>query len=314
MGRDVLGSKIMKCRNLAIAAMAVALASCSSKEDAAPTGQVVATVNGQEITKAQLDAEMGDLGTPTTPEQRTAMEQAALQRLVVRQIVADYAKEKKLDGTPLAAILKQRAELNSLNELVQRDLRQKLPNVSAEEAGIYVSDHPGRFSQRKIYVVDQYIVQNATPDLVKAMEPLDTLEQIRALLDQRKVAYNQTVGVIDTLAAEDGVAEKIASLPGGTVFIVPAGNVARVNQVKETKNAPLIGDTAIQAATQLLRNQRANEVMQAELQNIMTKGMEKVKLNPAFEPKQPPKGAPAKAGAPAAAPSASAAAPAATGT
>lgn len=282
---DIKGTK---WRNPTVLAIAVLLAGCGSGNSSAPTGQVVVTVDGTEITKAQLDAEIGDFGAAATPEQRLAMQRAAIQRLVVRQLLADYAKEKKLDQSPTGAILKQRGEANSLAELVQRDIRSNLPKVSKEEVQIFLSDHPSKFSQRKIYVVDQYIVRDAGPALLKEIEPLNTMDAIASLLTQKNIPFVQTIGLIDTMSIDDAAAEKIAAMAPGTVFVVPQGGSAGVNRIREVANVPLTGVNANLAAEAMLRAQRGREMIQTQLQGIIGQGMSKVKFNPAFAPPPAP--------------------------
>src|SRR4029079_16187186 len=65
-----------------------------------PTGQVVATVNGQEITLRELNAELGAAPPPIDPKAAKAAEQAALRSIIGRKVLAGAAREQGLDKTP----------------------------------------------------------------------------------------------------------------------------------------------------------------------------------------------------------------------
>jgi EpsD family peptidyl-prolyl cis-trans isomerase len=271
------------------------VAACSGGTGKAPTGQVVATVNGKEITLPELRAELGATPPNLTQEQRAQLEGSALQLMVVRQILADEAKKRNLDGTPLAAIFKQRAEVIALADLMQSQLRQNIPVPSREEAQIYVSDHPSTFARRTVYVVDQVVARDVSPALVKAMEPLNSMDQILSLLTSNNIAFSKTVGVIDTLTISPDSADRIAQLPPGSLFVSPEGPITRVNRIRESQQSPLTGEDAVKVAQSTLQAQRADELLQGQVGEIVKAGMGKVKFNAAYKAAAPAVPAPATA-------------------
>jgi EpsD family peptidyl-prolyl cis-trans isomerase len=264
-------------------ALVAALGGCSASSDKAPTGQVVATINGKEITLPELRAEIGPLPANLTREQRAEIESNAMQLLVVRQLLADEAKKRNLDKTPLAAIFRRRSETVALADLMQSQLRQNIPVPSREEAQLYVTDHPANFARRTVYVVDQLIAQGAPAAVTKAMEPLNTMDEIVALLNSNRVPFTATVGVIDTLNITPGSADRIAQLPPNAIFVSPEGPVTRVNRIKEARLSPVLGEQAILLAQQQLQSQRVTELLQKQVDVIVQAGMPKVKINEAFK-------------------------------
>jgi hypothetical protein len=115
-----------RCGALASIAFAcVALSACGEGKAKEPSGQVVATVDGQEVTLRELRAEMGNL-TSSDPNQRRQLEQAALQAIVQRKILAKAAQEQKLDKSPDYALFKQRAIELSLVQALQENLIKKV--------------------------------------------------------------------------------------------------------------------------------------------------------------------------------------------
>lgn len=281
--------------NVILFATALAISGCDSAKTAAPTGQVVATVDGQEITLEDLHAETGNLEANVDPGTRKTIEQAALQQIIARTLVANYAKDNKLDATPVAAIMKRRAEQEALVTLAQRKMTGDVPAPSPEEVEIFVRDHPSSFAQRRVFVVDQITASDIPPAVRKALDNYDTLADVQQAYASAGVKYSQTVGTIDALAVDADAAEKLASLPVGAMFISPEGNVLRVNHVREIVTSPVTGADATRIARELLQGQRATALTQRQMASIVDGGMAKVRYNQAYAPlKQETSQAPAQ--------------------
>src|SRR5690348_3094737 len=86
----------------------------------ADKGPVAVTVDGDKVTVAQLDAELKASEVPDA--QNPEVRRAALQRIVLRKLLANEAREKKLDQSPDVAHLKEAAVENLEASLVQRDV------------------------------------------------------------------------------------------------------------------------------------------------------------------------------------------------
>ena len=284
-------------RSLAVLVVvaACAVSACGRDEPAAPTGQVIATIDGREITAAELRAELGGLsgGNPAAQKQ---LEAAALQSIVNRKILAGAARAQELDKSPEAAIAKGKAEDLALVSVLQDRLGAGVTTPSREEAERFVAENPGLFAQRRVFVVDQMIASNTPPAVVEAMRPLKSMEEIAALLDRNNIRYNTTIGVIDALGVDPSVTQQIAALPAGEVFVTPDVSGVRVNRVRSTEVRPVTGAAAQALALQILRERRSSEQVRQQVDNLLRTGMAKVRYNDAYKPVAAPAAAPAKAG------------------
>lgn len=262
-------------------ALVFALSACGDKDAEAPTGQVVATVDGKEITNNELRAEMGPAAGVAEAQE------PALRSVISRYILADAAIEQGLDKTPEIAMLKKKADQLVLVEALTRKIRDNVPPPSDEEIRQYVSERPLKFSQRKIFVVDQVVVDRVTPELIKAIEPLDTLDEITAMLTSKGIEYRSTLGALDALSLPDEVLEKIAGMPNNFTFAVPDNGMLRINQIKETVTKPVNQQDAERAAKAMLTSQRTQKLVAQRLNDIVQKDMPNVKYNKDFAPKNP---------------------------
>ena len=286
----------------------LALAACGSN-DAAPTGQVVANVDGEEITTTDLDSELNGATAPT-PEGQKNLQRMALENIINRTILAKAAEAEGFAKGPEYAVIERKAKQAALVELLQRKLGGSIPQPGSEEIENFVAENPSMFANRRVFVVDQIIVPQATPDLAKALQPVKTLAEAQAVLQQRNIKANNTVGVIDALTIPPQAAAQIAALPPGEVFIIPSGPGLRINHVRSSQVDPITGDQARNIARELLTRQRTQTAMQSALAERIKAGRAKVKYNDAFAPPKAPAGAPAPAPAGAAPKAAPAAAPA----
>lgn len=272
------------------------------------TGQVVATVDGEEITTLQLRAELGNFAS-RDPEVMKAAQQQALQRIILRKLLAAKAREEKLDKGTDYTLQVERGQETLLAQLYQRKLATKAAAPTKADADSFVTNNPQRFAQRKVLFVDQVI---AAPNKIQPerLRPLKTLGEVKTLLDSEGVAYQTNAVVLDTLSADPRLVQGIANLPPGEIFVIPQGGAVLFNYVSDSRSVPFTGDMATSYAMNALRQQKAGELVTKQVTDMRKAAESKIVYNAAFKP-PPPKKAPAKAAPAASAPAAPAAAPAA---
>jgi EpsD family peptidyl-prolyl cis-trans isomerase len=260
----------------------------------APTGQVVATVDGKEITRLDLQAELAGVNTPDA-KTRKAAEQQALQMIVVRTILADEARKEQLDKTPDFALQQKRLTDNLLAQTLQNKVAAAVPPPSDEEAQRFIADHPDIFAQRKIFVVDTIRMARPTdPNVIKGLQPLKTLPDVDAYLTANHIEHGRTSGNIDAVGADPRLVDAIVKLPPGEVFLYPANNVLLVNQVRETHVVPFQGDQAQKYALALMKKQRTQEAVSRGLRQTVAAAGKTVRYNDAYKPPAAPAAAPAQ--------------------
>jgi len=276
---------LKKILALAITPTLLLTASCDKKQAEAPTGQVVATVNGKEITLLDLRHETGS----ANPSK--AAEQAALQAIIARQLLSDQATKEELDRQPGTAMMQEKAKQLVLVDALTSKIRASVPQPSREEARQFVTDHPSSFSQRRIFLVDQLIILGNSPDLIKAIQPLDTLPEIEQMLSKRNVAFRRSVGTIDALSIDADAAEKIAALPANAVFASPEGPIIRANAIREAVVEPVTGEEAEKVALEMLRKRRSDGMVANRVNELLAQGQKAVQYNAAYRPQQKSTGA-----------------------
>ncbi len=281
-------------KSLVLLPLTLVLAACGS--NSAPKGQVLATVDGEEITATDLRLELGGASAPT-PDQQKALEKMALQNIVNRTLLAKAAAAEGLDKGPEFAVAERRAKQAVLIELLNAKTRKGVPAPSAEEVRTFVTNNPVMFADRRTFVVDQIVVPQVDQQLAKALQPVTSLEQARAVLAQRKIRSSTTTGVIDALTIPPEAARQIAGLPPGEVFIIPSQGGLRINQVRSVQVNPIPDDQAQAIAREMLMRQRIEGQLRNRAETVIKAGAAKVKYNPEFAPPATPAGPGAAPGA-----------------
>lgn len=287
-----------------LATVAISACGMGGGGDKAPTGQVVATVDGEEITAMELNAELAGVQV-ADPAQRKQVEQAALQRIIARKLLAQQAKEQKVDKTPAFAQQLARSNETLLAAAAQRKMAEGVPEPPRQEAETFISENPQMFAQRRMMVVDQIVTGTLPEPVLKALQPTTTMEQVEGVFQANGVDFQRTTTILDSLTAPKPLLDTILKLPPGEIFVFPRANAVFVNQVRDNRVLPFTGDRAVRYATNGLKSMKTQETVNKKTE-LLIKGSEaKIKYNDAYKPPPPAKAAPkAAAPAPAAAPAA----------
>lgn len=254
--------------------------------DKAPTGEVVAVVDGQEITARQLRTELG-ASVPSDPRALKKFEQQALQEIIARKLVAAAARQEGVDKTPDFVIQQQRETETLLSQKLIEKITTGVPATSREEAESYISAHPDIFAERKIFNIDQVrIIHPTNPEIMDGLKPIDTMDSVIEFLNNKQVKYERGMTTLDAVGSDPNLIAAVMKLPANEVFVFPAGQFILINQIKSSRIEPFVGEAAVTYAMAILKKEHTQDAVQRELREILAKGGKDVRLNKAFKPSQ----------------------------
>lgn len=270
------------------AALLVVLSGCSKK----PGGQVVAVVNGEEITQQELNVELQSAHIPQGVDQKKIMP-ALLQRVVDRKLINQLAKSDGLDKTPayLAQIRVTQENLLA-NQYAQKIAKTiSLPDGAAVDA--FINNSPTIFSQRKRYSLSQLVFTPPTDQAVlQKLEPTHSLDAIAAVLTAAQVPFARGVGSLDTASIPPQVATKIASLAPGEPFLLPDNGRIVASVIQTVQPLPVPSDEAKPAAVNMIRQKSLQEAVGKKLEAARSSAT--ISYETGFAPPKPkPSAAPA---------------------
>lgn len=277
-----------------------------------PAGQVVATVNGDDITIHELNSELAQTQAPADAP-RKLIESVVLSRVIERKMLADTARERGLDKNPNFLLTQRRVDDGLLVQALQASIAQKIQPATREAAQKYMEAHPALFASRKIYTIDQ--IQFLRPKNIGqlGLGPAKTMADVEQVLSSANVEYRRQPATVDGLSVNPALTdaiEKITARNPDEVFMFadqPQGAPAPVmfvNKVIETKVTPFSGEKAISFAQQLVQREATQTKLAAELKAITAANKTKIVYADGYGPPAPPKAiaAAGAAAAPAAAP------------
>lgn len=291
MHQSLAGIASRTPRSAVIAACSLLLLAACEKR---PEGQVVAVMDGQEITLQELNQELSDANVPNESDDK-AIRKSALQNIIDRKLVADLAREEAIDETPEYIVREQRMKDSLLIQMFAQKVGRALKQPTPEQVNQFIAQNPNKFEQRAVLLVDQIrLAMTQDPEVVNVLRNAKTMTDVEQMLASKGFRYERGEVQFDTAKLPPAVAEKIQSLPAGEPFVIPTATSYTVNLVTATKPTPVTGDAAKPIALAELQQR----VLQQELQNRMKAARAKAKID--YQKGLEPPAASAAAGASAA--------------
>jgi peptidyl-prolyl cis-trans isomerase C len=259
------------------------LSACNS----APTGQVIAVVNGEEITQQEMNSELSELPTPPIGDKQSVRRQI-LQQIIERRLMAQIAKEEGLDRDPLYIVRERRIKEQLLVQMYGKKSADatRVPDAAAVQK--YIQDNPGMFSQRTQYLVDQISFNMpADQSVLQKLEADKTMADVEQTLRELKIDYSKGGNSIDSGVVPKQLLDQIIALPAGEPFIMPASGKIVVSVITGKQSVPVNLQEAPPIAAQSMRAENLGKTLRARLDEAKTKAT--IAYQAGFEPVKPAK-------------------------
>lgn len=258
--------KLMLCRCLVVLSWTGLLAACSKPgmED----GQVLARVNGDEISVHQLNFALTQ--GPARP-QSEADKAALVDKLIDRQLVIQQAMEKKLDRRPEVMMRLEEARRDILAAAYATELSAAVPGPTDAEVANYYRDHPGLFSERKLFRLREISLTgdaSALPELQQRLEQKQDLPLVLAWLRQQPGSFTDQMVIRPAEQLPIEVADRLHKVGPGQVISFKLPRALVVYQMQSAEVAPLAWAVAGPMIRDYLKRQQDSERMNKALTQL----------------------------------------------
>lgn len=229
-----------------------------------PGGQVIATVNGQEITSQDLQAEA---------RSNAALAQAdssvLLQRVVARALLAQAAHSRGMDRYPgyPSDIARLKQDLIA-QRLVRSSLKPPPTPTDADLAKI-MADNPYAFARRENVTVDDITMQPPAGS-VESLESLKYPSDIMGRLTRLSIPNSRRTVTLDTAKVPVALAERLSTMPIGELFFVHNDNQLSAMTVTERSPAAVPPQEATATATQIFEGTKVQGQIEALVSQLRT--------------------------------------------
>jgi EpsD family peptidyl-prolyl cis-trans isomerase len=245
-------------------ALAIVVSGCDKKAE----GQTVAIVNGEEITAAELNAELSNAKIPTGLD-KDQVRNRVLQQLIDRRLVAQQAKKDGIDKSPEFLNRQRRTNEDLLiNMFASRQIdTTRLP--SDPEIARFQAERPEMFAKREQWNLEQLRFTTPTDAAVRSkLAEAKSLDDVAKALTDAGVTFNRQNNRLDTAVVPHSLYGRIATAAPGEPFIVPVGNLTIASVVVSREPAAITGDQAKPIAVAAMRRTQAASLMQERLKGL----------------------------------------------
>lgn len=262
---------------LAIAGVVV-LGGCGKK----PGGQVVAVVNGEEITQQELRTEADGAQIPANQDVRQ-YGPAIVARLVDRNLLAGYARDQGLDRGPEYIARRRQLEQSLLATLAIRKIVGTPAKPSEAEIARYIAAQPTIFAGRETLALDQVRFPTPSdPRRVQALTKLGSIDAITAQLKADGITAARDKPTLDTASVAPSVARQIVVLKNGELFDFSINGTSFISTIVGRTAAAAPRSTWQAAASEAVRREKSDQLLKDAMAKLRTTA--KVDYDPAFKP------------------------------
>ncbi len=297
---------MMKRVGIGMVCVAALLTGCKPKT---PQGQVAATVNGQEVTLQELNAETIAANLPPNVDKKEA-QRAMLQRVIERKLLVGAAEDKGLDKTADFIATKRRADEALIAQAYVKQQLSAVPVPTDADIAKFMADHPNVFAQREQLTLDQ--IRFPMPKDVKSLKALEgdhSMDAVATHLTQMGIKFQRGTVGLDSGQAPTQLIKLINAAPPTEPFVIPDRGMITVNIVTARRPIPIDPQQAKSGAVGAWRQQKFEEMLTQQVASLKSKA--KITYQEGFSPPANAPAAKASTTAPAASSSSAAPAPAA---
>jgi len=249
---------------------AAVLAACGKDDDKKAASQVAATVNSQEITVHQVNNVLAR-NPSITPEAAPRAKREIVERLIDQELARQQALEKKLDRSPGVVQAIEAAKTEILARAYLQEVAAAQAKPTPEEVKKYYAEHPELFSQRRLYVLEEFAVpakEGIAAALRERAAKAKSMQEIGDWLKSRELqfAVNRGGRAAEQIPLE--MLPRLQKMKEGEIQVIETADRVNVIRVAAVKTVPVDEATAAPRIQQFLFSRRSNEVIAEEMKRL----------------------------------------------
>ncbi len=244
------------------------LAACSSSDPIGKQTQVVAKVNGDEITVHQINGEMQRLQVPVANPQKVAKQM--LTSLIDRQLLVQEAQKLNLDRTPEVMQLVDAARAQIYAQAYLARKVAALVPATETEVQQFMTEHPEVFSHRKVFTTSDIIFANdaAKLDANQLQTLVSNAEELKAWLISHRVHFEIAEETIPTEALPKQAVGLADQLKVGDLLFMHDDIKVVARSIANIAEVPLSEQQAKDMATKAVNERKRQQLILDEVQRL----------------------------------------------
>ena len=255
--------------------VAAALLSACGKDGGkdGKASQAAARVNGQELTVHQINLIL-ERQPGLKPEQAEAASRQVLEGLIDQEIAVQKAEEEKLDRDPkIVQLLDAQRRALLARSYLEKASTAAIGTPSADEVKKYFDSKPGLFSQRRIYMLQDFTIQGSpeqTKDLQAKLEASPDVQTFAETLKASglKFAVNQVTQPAESLPMN--LVDRISALKDGQALYEQGNGGMKAILVVASRAQPLTFDQSKPLIERFLTETKRQEWLKNHMKEART--------------------------------------------
>lgn len=250
------------------------LGACS---DEAPQGQVIARVNGADVTRRELMTELRAQGDIATTDVK-AVQGSLVQRLIDRKLLAIEARKALIDRSPDYQAERRRMEEMLLASHLSARLGGQISEPGTAAIDHYIATNPHKFALRESLLIDQLHFDQRAIEAVPRLGELPTLDAVASALTHAGIDFHRQEVKLDMRVMDSERAKMLKQWLVGKVILTSAGAQALIER------RPIISDKGEQrrAARIALVSKAQSDAINALATRLRRDAM--IRYQPGFAP------------------------------
>ena len=244
------------------------MASCQSKDPASASSQVVAKVNGDEITIHQLNAELHHIKVPlSTPE---AVSKKVLNGLIDRQLLVQEAVKLNLDRSPEVQQLVDAARAQIYAQAYLARKSSRTTPATDDEINSFIQQHPALFNQRKVFETTGVVFANnlSKIDYEKLQTTVANLDELKSWLRTNHISYDEVQHNVPSEALPSQALTMLENVKVGDLLFVRDDFKVIVHGVYNIIESPLSAKQSVEIASKILNDRKQQQLIQVDLSRL----------------------------------------------
>lgn len=251
------------------AAASLALAACGGG-DGKSASQVAAKVNKEEISVHQVNHVL-QRQVGLQADQLDSAGRQALERLIDQELALQRAEELKIDREPRVVQAIEAARREIIARAYAERLGESATRPTADEVRRYYADNPALFSQRRVYSLQEVVVEAKPEQLADLRKRLGSAKSAGDFIDQLKAADYRFGGSSAVRAAEQlplAMLPEFAKLKDGQSMLVPTPTGAQVVFLASSRSQPINDAGAAPLIEQFLLAERRRKLVDSDSKSL----------------------------------------------
>lgn len=251
------------------------LAGCGSDSKPGSATQVLAKVNGDEITVHQLNDRLSEVQIPPGRDP-AAMRKQILEGLIDEQLLVQRAIADKLDRDPQVLQAIERTKRQILAQAEIERLAAAAPPSTPDESAKFYASNPDLFEKRRVFTFRQFLLDTPKldPSVKNQLDGANTPAEIVTILKAAGIKFrDQTeMRAAETLPME--ALARVARMARGDVLLQSEGSHVLLMQLVDSTLEPVDLERATPAIEAYLATSRKKD----SAANLLKEMREKAKL------------------------------------